>query len=100
MFCNCLTHAVVEELAGLGAKVHTCSRNEAYLNACLLDWEIKGFQVTGSVCDVMCRGKRVKLMDTVLSVFSRSLNILVSLSSVQFKSLFLISVQFNSLHST
>ena len=32
MFCNCLRHAVVEELARLGAKVHTCSRNEAYLN--------------------------------------------------------------------
>ena len=90
----------MEELAGLGAKVHTCSRNEAHLHACLHDWETKGFQVTGSVCDVMSRGERVKLMDTVLSVFSRSLNILVSLSSVQFKSLFLISVQFNSLHST
>nr|XP_023918939.1 senescence-associated protein 13-like [Quercus suber]POF02306.1 isoform 2 of senescence-associated protein 13 [Quercus suber] len=70
-------HAVVEELAGPGAKVHTCSRNEAYLNACLHDWEIKGFQVTGSVCDVMSCGERVTLMDTVSSVFSRRLNILI-----------------------
>ncbi|KAK9998710.1 hypothetical protein SO802_018313 [Lithocarpus litseifolius] len=69
-------HAVVEELAGLGARVHTCSRNEANLNACLHDWEMKGFQVTGSVCDVMSRGERVKLMDTVSSVFCRRLNIL------------------------
>lgn len=30
-------HAIVEELAGLGATVHTCARNEAELNACLLD---------------------------------------------------------------
>ncbi|XP_030938493.1 tropinone reductase homolog At5g06060-like isoform X1 [Quercus lobata] len=71
-------HAVVEELAGLGARVHTCSRNEANLNACLHDWEMKGFQVTGSVCDVMSRGERVKLMDTVSSVFSRRLNILIN----------------------
>ncbi|XP_075635560.1 tropinone reductase homolog At5g06060-like isoform X3 [Castanea sativa] len=71
-------HAVLEELAGLGAKVHTCSRNEAHLNACLHDWEMKGFQVTGSVCDVMSRAERVKLMDTVSSVFSRVLNILLS----------------------
>ncbi|KAM3739847.1 hypothetical protein ACB098_08G053500 [Castanea mollissima] len=73
-----LGHAVVEELAGLGVKVHTCTRNEAYLNACLHDWEIKGFQVTGSVCDVMSCGERVKLMDTVSSVFSRRLNILIN----------------------
>ncbi|KAM3739844.1 hypothetical protein ACB098_08G053200 [Castanea mollissima] len=74
-------HAVLEELAGLGARVHTCSRNEANLNACLHDWETKGFQVTGSVCDVMSRGKRVKLMDTVQfnSVqFSRRINILIN----------------------
>nr|POF02301.1 tropinone reductase like [Quercus suber] len=71
-------HAVVEELARLGTKVHTCPRNEAHLNACLHDWEIKDFQVTGSVCDVMSRGERVKLMDTVSSVFSRRLNILIN----------------------
>ena len=65
---------------------------------------MKGFQVTVSVCDVMSRGERVKLMDTVSSVFSRRLNILVSLNSVQFNSFiylfFLGCVWFNSLHST
>ena len=95
----------MEELAGLGARVHTCLRNEANLNACLHDWEMKGFQVTVSVCDVMSRGERVKLMDTVSSVFSRRLNILVSLNSVQFNSFFFFffflgCVWFNSLHST
>ncbi|KAJ0103226.1 hypothetical protein Patl1_06193 [Pistacia atlantica] len=39
---------LVEELAGFGAATHTCSRNEAELN----QWRIKGFVVSGSVCDV------------------------------------------------
>ncbi|KAJ7947592.1 putative Tropinone reductase [Quillaja saponaria] len=41
-------NAIVEELAGLGAIVHTCSRNDIELSACLSDWKKKGFQVTGS----------------------------------------------------
>ncbi|CAL5380625.1 unnamed protein product [Camellia sinensis] len=45
-------HAIVEELAGLGAKVHTCARNETELKRCLGDWEVEGFGVTGLVCDV------------------------------------------------
>ncbi|RRT61927.1 hypothetical protein B296_00040954 [Ensete ventricosum] len=45
-------HGIVEELARLGAAVHTCSRNEADLNKCLRKWEAEGFKVTGSVCDV------------------------------------------------
>ncbi|KAL8251875.1 hypothetical protein R6Q59_035568 [Mikania micrantha] len=42
-------YAVVEELAELGAAVHTCSRNEAELNQCLQEWSAKGFTVTGSI---------------------------------------------------
>ncbi|XP_022752711.1 senescence-associated protein 13-like isoform X2 [Durio zibethinus] len=38
-------YAIVEELAGLGARIHTCSRTETDLNRCLLDWEAKGFQI-------------------------------------------------------
>ncbi|KAJ7947591.1 tropinone reductase [Quillaja saponaria] len=34
-------YAIVEELAGLGAIVHTCSRNEPDLTACLADWKKK-----------------------------------------------------------
>ncbi|KAB1225794.1 hypothetical protein CJ030_MR1G026806 [Morella rubra] len=45
-------HAVVEELASLGATVHTCSRNKDQLNECLRAWKIKGFRVTGSINNV------------------------------------------------
>ncbi|KAB1214153.1 hypothetical protein CJ030_MR5G027232 [Morella rubra] len=71
-------HAVVEELAGLGAKVHTCSRNEAELTARIHEWEMKGFQVTGSACDLADSFQRAKLMDTVSSVFNGKLNILIN----------------------
>ena len=68
----------MEELAGLGATVHTCARNEAELNRCLRDWEEEGFGVMGSVCDVSARGQRQELLNTVSSVFDGKLNILVS----------------------
>jgi hypothetical protein len=71
-------YAIVEELASLGATVHTCSRNEAQLNECLNQWKTKGFQVTGSVCDVASRAQREKLISTVSSIFNGKLNILVS----------------------
>ncbi|GLU02309.1 hypothetical protein SLE2022_195630 [Rubroshorea leprosula] len=45
-------YAIVEELAAFGARVHTCSRNETQLNDCLNEWKKKGFNVTGSVCDI------------------------------------------------
>ncbi|KAM3739856.1 hypothetical protein ACB098_08G054300 [Castanea mollissima] len=45
-------YALVEELASLGASIHTCSRDEAQLNVCLHEWKAKGFQVTSSVCDI------------------------------------------------
>ena len=76
-FCR---HAVVEELAGLGARIHTCSRTETELNECLRDWEGKGFEVTGSVCDVSSRPHREKIMETISSKFNGKLNILVSCS--------------------
>lgn len=71
-------HAIVEELAGLGATVHTCARNEAELNACLLDWKAKGLPVTGSICDVSSRAQREKLMETTNSIFNGKLDILVN----------------------
>ncbi|XP_022752710.1 tropinone reductase homolog At2g29290-like isoform X1 [Durio zibethinus] len=71
-------YAIVEELAGLGARIHTCSRTETDLNRCLLDWEAKGFQVTGSVCDVSSQAQREKLMNTVSSKFDGKLNILIN----------------------
>ncbi|KAK6234228.1 hypothetical protein QUC31_006634 [Theobroma cacao] len=71
-------HAIVEELAGLGAAVYTCSRNEAELNKCLKEWEGKGFLVSGSVCDASSKDQRQKLMENVASLFNGRLNILVN----------------------
>ncbi|KAK3409947.1 hypothetical protein EUGRSUZ_J02019 [Eucalyptus grandis] len=71
-------HAIVKELARLGATVHTCSRNEAEINECLKDWKSKGFRVSGSTCDVSSRSEREKLMLTVSSVFDGKLNILIN----------------------
>ncbi|RZB74507.1 Tropinone reductase isoform D [Glycine soja] len=45
-------YAIVEELAQLGATVHTCARNEAELNKSLNEWNTKGYRVIGSVNNV------------------------------------------------
>ena len=73
-------HAIVEELARLGARVHTCSRNAAELEECRRRWTEKGLQVTVSVSvsDVAVRADREKLMDTVRDTFAGKLDILVS----------------------
>ncbi|XP_021757269.1 tropinone reductase homolog At5g06060-like [Chenopodium quinoa] len=71
-------NAVVEELGGFGAKIHLCSRNEEELNKCLDEWKVKGFEVSGSVCDVSSREQRQKLMQDVSSIFNGKLNILVN----------------------
>ena len=69
----------MEELAGLGASVHTCSRNQAQLDECLSRWKMKGFpQVTGSVCDVVSKTQREELIHKVSSLFNGKLDILVS----------------------
>ncbi|CAN1282624.1 Tropinone reductase homolog At5g06060 [Linum perenne] len=73
-----LGYAIVEELAGLGAIVHTCSRNQAELSKCLNEWKNKGLEVTGSVCDVTSAAEREKLIETLSSQFEGKLNILAS----------------------
>ncbi|CAN6866672.1 unnamed protein product [Brassica oleracea var. botrytis] len=70
--------AIVKELARLGAKVHTCSRNQEELKACLDDWKSNGLVVSGSVCDASDRDQREKLIQEVSSAFSGKLNILVN----------------------
>ncbi|CAA7017555.1 unnamed protein product [Microthlaspi erraticum] len=70
--------AIVEELAGLGAQVHTCARNETELDNRLRDWNRSGFRVSGSVCDVSDRAKREALIETVSSRFHGKLHILVN----------------------
>lgn len=67
----------MEELAELGAIVHTCARHEADLDECLREWKMKGFKVTGSICDASSRGEREMLMDKVSALFNGKLNILV-----------------------
>ncbi|MBA0669146.1 hypothetical protein Goklo_001994, partial [Gossypium klotzschianum] len=69
-------YAIVEELAGLDARVHTCSRTITELNDCLLEWKAKGFRVTGSVCDVSNQAQREMLLNAVSSEFNGKLNIL------------------------
>lgn len=71
-------HAIVEELAGFGARVHTCSRNQTELDDRLKEWKAKGFQVSGSVCDLSSRTQREELMKIVSSQFDAKLNILVN----------------------
>ncbi|XP_019093757.1 PREDICTED: tropinone reductase homolog At2g29320-like isoform X2 [Camelina sativa] len=71
-------YAIVEELAGFGARIHVCDISETLLNQSLSEWEKKGFQVSGSVCDVTSRPQREKLMQTVSSLFDGKLNILVN----------------------
>lgn len=74
-------HAIVEELATLGAYVHTCARNEDELEKCLRGWrDEEGLRITGSVCNVSSQADREKLLDTVSSVFNGKLNVLVCLS--------------------
>ncbi|GAB2235012.1 hypothetical protein Droror1_Dr00004289 [Drosera rotundifolia] len=55
--------AIVEELVGLGANVHTCGRDEGLLGNCLEEWKTEGGRVSGSVCDVSDRGQREELME-------------------------------------
>uniref|UniRef100_A0ACD5X5W9 Uncharacterized protein n=1 Tax=Avena sativa TaxID=4498 RepID=A0ACD5X5W9_AVESA len=71
-------HAIVEELVGLGARVHTCSENAAGLEECRRRWEELKLPVTVSVCDVSVRAQRDKLMETVKQIFDGKLDILVN----------------------
>ncbi|BAT84498.1 hypothetical protein LR48_Vigan03g144200 [Vigna angularis] len=76
-------HAIVQELAEFGAAIHVCSRKQNDIDKCLEDWKKKGFNVTGSVCDVKDREQRLKLMETVSSIFHGKLNILVNNAAIE-----------------
>ncbi|KAK4412732.1 Tropinone reductase [Sesamum alatum] len=75
-------YAIVEELGGFGARIHTCSRNERELNERIQEWKGKGFEVSGSVCDLSSRRQREELMHTVASLFHGNLNILVNNAAI------------------
>ncbi|CAO1940243.1 unnamed protein product [Urochloa humidicola] len=73
--------AIVEELARLGARVHTCSRTAGDLDACRRRWAGKGFladAITASVCDVSSQRDREGLVGTVRDLFQGQLHILVN----------------------
>ncbi|KAI3946659.1 hypothetical protein MKW92_002044 [Papaver armeniacum] len=53
-------------------------RNKDDIDNCLKDWEAKGYQVSGSVCDVSVPAEREELMKIVSTVFCGKLNILVN----------------------
>ena len=80
----------------LGAKVHTCARDETQLQERLREWQAKGFQVTTSVCDVSSRDQREKLMETVSSLFQGKLSILVSVCVYIYKLLLLLVYELGS----
>ncbi|ESQ51436.1 hypothetical protein EUTSA_v10017106mg [Eutrema salsugineum] len=71
-------HAIVEELAGFGARIHVCDISETMLNQSLSEWEKKEFRVSGSICDVSSHPERETLMHTVSAIFDGKLNILVN----------------------
>ncbi|CAF1829569.1 unnamed protein product [Brassica napus] len=71
-------HAIVEELASFGATLYVCDISETLLNASLSEWEQKGFQVSGSICDLSSRRERERLMQTISKMFDGKLNILVN----------------------
>ncbi|KAL6520953.1 hypothetical protein OROGR_017522 [Orobanche gracilis] len=71
-------YAIVEELAGFGATIYTCSRNHDELSERLQEWEVKGFKVKGSVCDLSLRTQREMLIKNVSAAFDGKLNILVN----------------------
>ncbi|KFK40195.1 hypothetical protein AALP_AA3G342400 [Arabis alpina] len=71
-------HAIVEELAGFGAKIHVCDLSKTLLDQSICEWGKKGFLVSGSVCDVSSRPERETLMQTVSAMFDGKLNILVN----------------------
>lgn len=75
--CCFLRLGFVEEFADLGASVYTCSRNGQELNQLLEEWKAKGFDVTGSVCDVYSRAEREQLFQRVSLCYGGKLHVLV-----------------------
>ncbi|KAG2639693.1 noroxomaritidine/norcraugsodine reductase-like [Panicum virgatum] len=72
--------AIVEELAGLGVRVHTCARGDADLQECLRQWGANGrlARVTGTACDVAVRADRERLVAAAREELGGRLDILVN----------------------
>ncbi|XP_024541335.1 tropinone reductase homolog At1g07440-like isoform X2 [Selaginella moellendorffii] len=69
--------SIVEELAGLGASVYTCSRSEQNLNERLQEWRQSNLDVHGSTCDLSNPSGREELVKLVAQHFGGKLDILV-----------------------
>ncbi|KAG5118506.1 hypothetical protein JHK82_032926 [Glycine max] len=80
-------HAIVEELTGFGARVHTCARNEHDLTKCLKKWNDSGFDVTGSVCDVSVPHQREALMESINNVGTNIRKPVTDFTSAEFSTL-------------
>mmetsp|Transcript_17549 Transcript_17549/g.45627 ORF Transcript_17549/g.45627 Transcript_17549/m.45627 type:complete len:271 (-) Transcript_17549:204-1016(-) len=70
--------AVVQDLAGLGARVYTCARNAAELETFLSECRTAGLAVQGSPCDVSSAEERKQLVERVGAAFDGKLDILVN----------------------
>ncbi|XP_010312361.1 tropinone reductase homolog isoform X2 [Solanum lycopersicum] len=55
--------AIVEELAGFGASVHTCSRNKKELDDKIQEWEAKGFKVNNAAISMIKRTADISVED-------------------------------------
>ncbi|KAH6762063.1 Rossmann-fold superfamily protein [Perilla frutescens var. hirtella] len=77
-----LTALVTGELAGFGATIYTCSRNESELSERLKEWEAKGFKVKGEACDLSSRTQREHLIQNVSSQFHGKLHILINNAAI------------------
>jgi Tropinone reductase 1 len=76
--------AIVEELAGFGVRVHTCSRSDADVQERLREWDadvdagrLRG-RVTASTCDVSVRADREALVAAARAELGGRLDILVN----------------------
>jgi Tropinone reductase 1 len=76
--------AIVEELAGFGVRVHTCSRSDADVQERLRGWDadfdagrLRG-RVTASTCDVSVRADREALVAAACAELGGRLDILVN----------------------
>ena len=70
----------MEELAGLGVRVHTCARGDADLQECLRQWGADGrlARVTGTACNVAVRADRERLVAAAREELGGRLDILVN----------------------
>ena len=72
------SRAIVEALASHGAKVHTCARTKADVDASIAQWRRAGLTITGSVCDVSSPDSRASLVAKAAALYDGKVDILVS----------------------